>query len=114
MDKINVGHICSVVASRSVNVNSSNANFNVANVEDGNVNSNNNYLCNSNSSSANDNGNSESVPVRPVASANCGYINIVYIRDNVETVCKRSIKRRIETSDNILYNTGLPEVYFIL
>lgn len=27
---------------------------------------------------------------------------------------KRSMKRRIETSDNILYNTGLPEVYFIL
>ena len=86
MDKIYLGHICGVVASRSVNVNSNNANFNVANVNNGNVNSNNNNLCNSNSDNANDNGNTNSVPIRPIASTNCGYINKIYIRDNVETV----------------------------
>ena len=76
-----------MVGSRSVNIDSDNANFYVATVNEGNVNSNNNNnLCNSNASGGNDNGNSESVPVRPVASTNCGYINNVYIRDNVETV----------------------------
>ena len=34
--------------------------------------------------------------------------------EKYQKLSKRSIKRRIETSDNILYNTGLPEVYFIL
>lgn len=86
MDKINIGHICWVVASRSVNVNSDNANFNIANVNDGMANTNFNNLCNSNASGGNDNGNSNVVPVRPVASANCGYINKIYIRDNAETI----------------------------
>ena len=74
------------VASRSVNVNSEGANFNAANVENGNVNSNNNNLCNSDASGGNDNEDSNSMAFRPVASTNCGYINIVYVRDNVETV----------------------------
>lgn len=87
MDKNNnIGHICWVVASRSVNVNSDKANFNVANVNDGEVNTNNNNLCNSDASGGNDNGNSNSVPVRPVASVHCGYANNVCIRDNTETV----------------------------
>lgn len=85
MDKINIGHICLVVASRAVNVNSSNANFNIAEVDSRMVNTNNN-LCNSNSDNAEDNENSNSFGVRPIASTNCGYMNIVYIRDNVETV----------------------------
>lgn len=86
MGEIFIGHICWVVASRSVNVNSSNANFYVTAVNEGNVNSNGENLCNSNSDDFNDNDNSESVPVRPVASINCGYINNVYVRDNIETV----------------------------
>ena len=85
MDKIFIGHICWVVASRSVNINSDNANFNVANVEDDNVNSNNN-LCNSDASGGNDNEDSNSMAFRPVASTNCGYAIINCIRDNVETV----------------------------
>ena len=75
-----------VVASRSVNVNSDNANFNVANVGNSEVNTNNYNLCNSNDSGGNDNGEIGSFGVRPIASINCGYINNVYIRDNVETV----------------------------
>ena len=86
MDKIYIGYICWVVASRSVKVNSDNANFNVANVGNSEVNTNNYNLCNSNSSNANDNDDVGSFGVCPVASANCGYMNIVYIRDNVETV----------------------------
>lgn len=83
---VNIGHICRVVASRSVNVNSDNANFNVANVGNSEVNSNNYNLCNSNASEGNDNGDIGTFGVRPIASTNCGYTNIVCVRDNVETV----------------------------
>ena len=69
-----------------MDVNSDNANFNIATVNEGNVNSNNNNLCNSDAEGGNDNDNSETVPVRPIASANCGYISTTYIRDNVETI----------------------------
>ncbi len=55
-----------VVASRSVDVYSSNANFGVAAVGDGFVDSYNDYLCGSDSGSAYDHGDSVSVPVRPV------------------------------------------------
>ena len=86
MDKIFIGHICWVVASRSVNINSDNANFNVANVGNSEVNTNNYNLCNSNSSRGNDNEDIGSIGIRPVASTNCGYAIINCIRDNVETV----------------------------
>ena len=55
-----------ILASRAVNVNSNNANFNVRNVNNGNVDANN--LFNSNGNSNNNN-----YGVRPVASINCGY-----------------------------------------
>ena len=66
------------VASRSVNVNSNNANFNVGNVNNGNVDANN--LFNSNG-----NENNNYYGVRPVASINCGYAIINCMRDNIET-----------------------------
>lgn len=74
-----------MLASRSVEVNDNNANFYIGNVNDGNVNANDNNLCNSNSDNVNEDDNG-AVPVRPVASTNCGYMNIIYVRDNVETV----------------------------
>lgn len=67
------------LASPGVNANSSNANFGPGNVDDGNVNSNNNLF------NSNGNWNANRYAVRPVASINCGYIIIDYIRDNIET-----------------------------
>lgn len=50
------------------------------------MNANNDNLCNSDADGINDNDESGSLPVRPVASINCGYITNGYVRDNVETV----------------------------
>ncbi len=55
-----------LLASRSVNVDSGNANFDVAFVCEGLVHSNYNDLCLSDSDSFNDLGNSDAVPVRPI------------------------------------------------
>lgn len=70
------------LASRCVNTNSSNANFNVRNVNSSNVNTNN--LCNGNSSNLNENPISNCA-VRPLASIHCGYTINDCIRDNIET-----------------------------
>ena len=71
------------MASRVVNENSDNVNFNVRNVDDdGNFNNNNLWNVNS---SGNANGNYNSRGVRFVASINWGYITNGYIRDNIET-----------------------------
>lgn len=64
------------LASRCVNLNNNNCNFNVRYVNSGNVNGNN--LANSNNSGANSNNNR----VVPVASINLGYITNGYIRAN--------------------------------
>lgn len=74
-----------ILASRAVNVNSNNANFNVRNVNNGNVDANN--LFNSNGNSNNNN-----YGVRPVASINCGYAINDCIRDNIETNCVLSYR----------------------
>ena len=58
------------LASRCVNLNSNNCNFNVRNLNNGNVNNNNLFNVNSN---GNTNDNSNSYPVVPVASINWGY-----------------------------------------
>lgn len=71
------------MASRVVNENSTEVNFNVANVNsDGNFNMNNLWNVNSN---GNTNYNSPSYGVRFVASINWGSITNGYIRDNIET-----------------------------
>lgn len=67
------------MASRGVNANSSNVNFGPGAVNEGNVNSY-NELFNSDG-----NENDDTVPVRPVASINCGCIERFYARDNIET-----------------------------
>ena len=71
-----------MLASRNVNANSNNTNFNVRNVNS-NGNLNNNNLCNVNSN-GNTNTNDNSNGLRP-ASINCGYAIKDCIRDNIET-----------------------------
>ena len=75
----NIGYYCEWLASRGVNANSSNANFGPGAVDNGNANSYNDLF----NSDGNENDNSAGV--RPVASINCGYIVINYVRDNIET-----------------------------
>ena len=67
------------LASSGVNANSNNCNFGPGNVNEGNVNSYNDLF------NSNGNANDNWLGVRPVASINCGYIVIYYIRDNIET-----------------------------
>lgn len=67
-----------ILASRAVDVNSNNANFNVRNVDNGNVDANNLFNSNGNS-------NTNNYGVRPVASIHCGYATNGCIRDNIET-----------------------------
>lgn len=71
------------MASRCINENSSNVNFNVNYMNsDGNYSNNNLWNVNS---SGNAYGNNNSYGVRFVASINWGYITNGYIRDNIET-----------------------------
>ena len=70
------------LASRCVNANSDNANFNVryVNSDESDTNVNGNNLFNSNG-----NENNNGFAVRPVDSINCGYTINDCIRDNIET-----------------------------
>lgn len=67
------------LASPEANGNSDNANFGPGNVNNGNAGSGNNMF------NSNGNWNANRFAVRPVASINCGYMIICYIRDNIET-----------------------------
>ena len=67
------------LASPGVNVDSSNANFGPGNVNNGNAGTGYNTF------NSNGNVNDNWFSVRPVASINCGYIVINYIRYNIET-----------------------------
>ena len=74
-----VGYGCRWLASRCVNTNSDNCNFNVG-VYEGTAGPEGNNLFNSDG-----NENLNSYAVRPVASINCGYASNTCIRDNIET-----------------------------
>ena len=68
-DKNNLGHGCIELASRCVNLNSNNANFNMFNVSGGTVNANNLY-------NSNDNDWSTSYAVRPVVEIDLSKANV--------------------------------------